>query len=460
MGSLTHPKSSAQCAARADGLKIFRRAPIDQQTGCGESTPFLPEARQPKLWPQIIAHQTMDPEPTASEKLFEEPPDFSLVLGGPLYQIYRRSHLSGDALELLRRRVLVICLFVWLPPFALAALEGRAWGGAVQVPFLWDVHAQGRFLVALPLFIAAEWVVHREMRLLVRQFIERALVPPVARPRFDAAIASALRLRNSVVAELLLIAFVYVVGVLVIWRMEAALKVPTWYALPANGALHLTLAGWWFITVSLPLFQFILLRWYFRLFVWSRFLWQVARIDLRLVPTHPDQAGGLGFLSLVAGAFAPLLLGQSALLASWLAGRIFFTGARLLEFKAELLAAVVLLLLFVLGPLLIFMPHLARARRAGLREYGSLASRYVREFDRKWRRGDASSSEPLLGSPDLQSLADLGHSFEMVRSMRPVPFGKDTLIILIAVILLPVLPLTLTMFSLEDLLKQLLKAVF
>ena len=234
-----------------------------------------------------------------------------------------------------------------MPLLALSVLEGHAWGGAVQVPFLLDVHAHARFLVALPLFIVAELVVHEQMRPAVRQFIERGLVPEAARPKFDAALASALRLRNSVLAELLLLAFVCLVGVLVIWRTRAALNVTTWYALPADGALHPTLAGWWFMAVSLPLFQFILLRWYFRLFIWTRFLWQVARIDLRLVPTHPDQAGGLGFLSNVVLAFAPLLFGQGALLAGLMAGRIFFEGAKLLQFKIELVAAVGLLLFFL-----------------------------------------------------------------------------------------------------------------
>ncbi len=402
----------------------------------------------------------MNSKPTATEGLFQEPYDFSLVLGGPLYQLYRRAHLAGSALELLRRRVLVICLVAWLPPLALSLLQGRAWGGAVQVPFLWDVHTQAQLLVALPLFIVAELVAHHQMRPAVRQFIERGLVPEAARPRFDAALASALRLRNSVLAELLLVAFVYLVGVLVIFRTHTALKLATWYALPADGAFHPTLAGWWLMAVSLPLFQFLLLRWYFRLFIWARFLWQVARIDLRLVPTHPDRAGGLGFLSNSTIAFATLLLGQGALLAGWMANRIFFAGATLPQFKIELLVAVVLLLLPVLGPLLVFAPQLARTRRAGLREYGSFANRYVRAFDQKWLRGGASPSEPLLGSPDLQSLADLGNSYELVRATRPVPFGSDTLIRLAVVILLPVLPLTLTMFSLEEVLNRLLKAVF
>ena len=149
-----------------------------------------------------------------------------------------------------------------------------------------------------------------------------------------------------------------------------ALNVPTWYAVPASGGRQLSLAGWWFMYVSLPLFQFILFRWYFRLFVWMRFLWQVARGDLSLVPTHPDRAGGLGFLSLTVFAFAPVLLAHGVLLAGLIADRIFFHGARLPDFKVQLAVVVVFLLVIVLGPLLLFTPHLGSARRAGLREYG------------------------------------------------------------------------------------------
>jgi hypothetical protein len=269
-----------------------------------------------------------------------------------------------------------------------------------------------------------------------------------------------LRLRNSGVAELLLLALVYLVGVLVLWRTQWALRVTTWYAAPVGDAIRPTLAGWWLMVVSLPLFQFILLRWYYRLIIWARFLWQVARIDLRLQPSHPDRAGGLGFLAQVVMAFAPLLLGQGALIAGWMAGRIFFAQATLTQFRIELLVAVVVLLLFVLGPLVVFAPQLERTKRAGLREYGVLASLYVREFDRKWLRGGASADEPLTGSPDIQSLADLGNSFAIVRSMRLVPFGKDTLILLAAMVLLPVLPLTLTMIPLDEVLSRLLKVVF
>ena len=168
----------------------------------------------------------MHPEnPSLAAKAPPEPYDFSLVLGGPLYQLFRRAHLSGDTLELLRRRVIVIALFAWLPLLVLSVIEGHAWDGGVTMPFLYDVDVQVRFLVALPLFVVAELVVHRDMRPVVRQFVERGLVTDEIREKFEAALASAQRLRNSVTAEVLMIALVYGVGVLFIWRTRVAVDV-------------------------------------------------------------------------------------------------------------------------------------------------------------------------------------------------------------------------------------------
>ena len=235
----------------------------------------------------------------------------------------------------------MITLLAWLPLLVLSALEGQALGGRAAIPFLLDVDVHVRFLVALPLLIVAELVVHQRMRFVVTQFLERQLIPESAMTRFDAAIASAFRLRNSVLAEVLLIAFVYGVGVLMIWRQYLALDTATWYAMPTAEGLQLSLTGMWYGYVSLPLFQFLLVRWYFRLFIWTRFLWQVSRIDLRLVPTHPDRVGGLGFLANTVYAFAPLAVAHGALLAGLIANRIFYLGAALPEFKIEIAVLVV-----------------------------------------------------------------------------------------------------------------------
>ena len=400
------------------------------------------------------------PSLVSDEPLLKEPADFSVILGGPLYQLLRQSHLSGDALQLVHRRIIVMALLAWMPLLLLSVAEGHAWGDSVDLPFFYDVSLHVRLLIALPLLIVAELVVHQRMRLVVRQFLERDLIPDAARAKFDAAIASAMRLRNSITAEVLLIAFVYVVGVGFLWRTQIALDVTSWYGAPRDGELHPSLAGWWLGVVSLPLFQFLLLRWYFRLFIWARFLWHVSRIELQLMPLHPDRCGGLGFLALVSHAFVPLLLAQGALVAGWMAERILFAGARLLDFKLELVGIVAVMVFTVLGPLLVFGPKLAAAKRVGLREYGTLAERYTREFDQKWLRGGAPAGEPLVGSADIQSLADLGNSFEVVKGMRMVPFSLQTVVQLAVATLLPVAPLLLTVFSLEDLLVRLLQIVF
>lgn len=390
-------------------------------------------------------------------------PEFSLIVGGPLFQLLVRSRLTTPAFDLIKRRIVVISLFVWLPLLLLSLLSGTAYGG-VGLPFLRDIEMNVRFLVSLPLLIGAELLVHQRLRPVVGQFIDRGIITEAVLPRFKAVVASAMKLRNSVAIELILLFLVFVGGHYA-WSMATGMgkiesSAGTWYASAADGGTHLSPAGYWYVFVSRPVFQFILVRWYFRLFIWARFLWQSSRLELNLIPTHPDRAAGLGFLGTSTAAFAPLLLAHGALLAGLMANPILFAAAKLTDFRMEIIGAVVFLLVLVLGPLLAFSPRLAQAKRTGLREYGKLASAYVREFDLKWVRGGATDQEQLLGSGDIQSLADLANSFQVICDLRPFPFGKDTVVQLIVLLLIPVLPLVLTLIPLEDLIKKLLGAVF
>jgi hypothetical protein len=396
----------------------------------------------------------------SDDGLLKGQPDFSLVLGGPLFQLLRRSHLTDDAFGLVYQRVIVTSLLTWLPLLALSALERRLVSGSVAVPFLLDADVHIRFLIAMPLLIFAELAVHQRTRPLVQLFLERNIISHSSVPRFDAAVASALRLRNSALAELLLVVFVYIVGILIVWRRYFALDTATWYATPSAEGTTLSLAGSWYGYVSLPIFQFFLCRWYFRLFIWARFLWHVSRIKLSLIPTHPDRVGGLGFLSDTIYAFALLATAHGALLAGLLANRILYVKAALPEFTMEIVVLVLFMACLVLGPLLVFAPQLADAKRTGLRQFGTLAERYVREFDAKWLRGGALSEESLIGSADIQSLADLGNSFEVVRTMGLAPIMKKDILGLLAMTLAPIVPLLLTMMPLAQLLKTLFGILF
>ncbi|MBS0580588.1 MAG: hypothetical protein JSR36_15130 [Proteobacteria bacterium] len=397
------------------------------------------------------AASAADPAPDSTQ--------FSLVHGGPLFQLLLKAHLTGDALNLTGRRIVAFVLISWLPLLVLATRDGHLFGGHLTVPFLTDVETHVRFLVVVPLLLAAELIVHRRLLGVAGTFLERKLVPADALPRFHAALAAASRLRNSLLAEVLLLACVYVVGVFIVWRHYTGLDTSAWFAITSATGPRLSPAGKWYAYVSLPIFQFLLLRWYFRVAIWTRFLWQVSRVDLALVPTHPDQLGGLGFLGNTVYAFSLLLAAHGAMLAAQIANRIFYVGAALTDFKLEIAVLLGFLMAAVFGPMLVFSPKLARARREGLNEYGLLAQRYVREFDHKWVRGRKPDGEPLLGSADIQSLADMGNSFAVVRSMRLAPITRNAVLPLAACVLVPLIPLLLTVMPVEELARKLLGLV-
>jgi hypothetical protein len=379
--------------------------------------------------------------------------DFSLVLGGPLYQLLLRARLTRPSFDLLSRRILASLLLAWLPLLVITLLEGRAFGG-VRIPFLMDLEVQVRLLVALPLLILAERIVHQRLRPAVRLFLEKGIVRPEDRPRFGGIVSSTMRWRNSLVVEIGLLAFVFTGGHTL--AETFAVHEEIWFVRPTDAGPALSRAGLWYAWISVPIFQFLLLRWWYRLFLWCRFLFRVSRLDLDLSPSNPDRAGGLGFLGTSTAAFAPFLVAQSALVSAMVAIRILREGAELQDFKLELGGFVAFALLQALGPLMVFAPNLLAAKRRGLREYGLLANRYVKEFDRKWIHGGAAPDEPLVGSADIQSLADLDGSFDVVRGMRLFPFGRETVTQLVATVVLPGLPLVLTVIPLEDLVKRLL----
>lgn len=383
--------------------------------------------------------------------------DFSLALGGPLYQFYLRSRLLKPPFELYKRRIVVISLFAWLPLLLLSMIGGVAFSG-VKVPFLFDIDTHVRFLVALALLIAADLFVDRRMRIIVPQFIEHDIITLKNQPKFKDIIVSTMKLRGSIIIELSLLVFAFTCGHW-IWKQFMALNVATWYSTSINNQIKLTSAGYWYVFVSLPLFQFFGFRWYFRIFVWYRFLWQVARLPLRFNSLHPDRAGGLGFLVGSMFAFAPILLAHTVLLAGIIANRIWHEGASLLQFKFEILGIIVFLLFLVVVPLTFFIFRLAQAKITGLREYSMTASHYVNNFRLKWINADSQNNNVLLGTPDIQSLADLSTSYNVVSGMRLVPFSRGVIFDLAILIILPLLPLVLTVIPLESMIKQVVSII-
>lgn len=393
----------------------------------------------------------------AAEQEAVPEPDFSLVLGGPLYQIWLRSRLARPPLDFLHRRIAAFVVVCWLPLPILALIGGEFLpAGDGRVPLLYDIEAHVRFLIALPLLIFAELPIHQRLRGVLHQFLARDLVRPADRPRFNVLIERALGLRNSVALEVILLVLVYTVGHW-LWMREIALDRANWYAQPGSGSLALTLPGTWYAWVSIPLFQFILVRWYLRFFIWSRLLWQISRLDLRMIATHPDHAAGIGFVGNSTYAFGPILFAQGALLSGWIADRVVRSKLTVLDFKVEIALLVVVMVIAILLPLVVFLPRLAEAKRQGRRKYGLLASQYTAAFEHKWIEGDTNTDEPLLGTPDIQSLADLATSYQLVQDTRLLPFGMKVISNLVIMTALPLLPLVFTVLSLDSIVARLFK---
>lgn len=386
--------------------------------------------------------------------------DFSIVLGGPFFQLLRKAHLSGNALELIKQRTVIIALLAWLPLFILSVIKGQAWGEGTNLPFIEDFEVHIRFLIAVPLMIVAELLVHQRMRMVVVQFEERHLIPEPSLAHFHKAIGAALRLRNSIFAELFIIVLIYVIGYNVVWERSMAVETTAWFSEPSVGKGELSLAGIWFRYVSLPLFQFLLLRWYYRIFIWARFLFQVSRIKLRLVPTHPDYVGGLGFLSNVVFAFIPLAVAHGAVIGGMISNHIFHEGATLLDFKISIIVIVVIVLLLVVLPLFFFSAQLNDTWRMGCIEYGKLASRYTQAFDVRWIRENSNPENVMANTADIQGLADMANSYSIVEKMQSIPIKRNDIIMLTLATIAPILPLVLTMMPLSELIKILSGVLF
>lgn len=378
-------------------------------------------------------------------------PEFSL-LGGPLHRMACRLGLTrapanstgvGLALGLITWGVLMALSFVqWL-------LDGTA---AAHFP---TIGAHVRLLIAIPLLFVTEAWVDPRTTAFVRETERSGLIPQSELPDLSREIRRVRRLNEFwlVEAGLLVAAF----GMELLNAHFSMLETKAWAMAPAGAGAELTLAGSWYWMFCLPLFRFLLLRWLWRLGVWTFFLWRLSRLEIRLIPIHPDYTAGLGNLELVHIHFAPLIAAISAVLAASYAEDV---SAGKLAFEAIFPQVVLILLVdmaLFTGPLFIFTPKLWRCRLKGLSDYMVFSERYVRKFDRKWLRGGAGSGDELLGTADIQSLADLSNSIEIVRNMRWVPVSYGLLVSFAAAAILPMLPLLLLKYPIDELAQRILQ---
>lgn len=389
---------------------------------------------------------------------FPKTKPFLLMEGGPFYRLEKRMGLIRANAPFTVRRAFFAAGLTWFVLLVLSAVRGVAYGTEVALPLLQDFSVYSRFLFAVPLLFLAEIILAPRIAEAAAQFLLANIISESEFRKFDAAIESGLRLRDSVLAEVVIAVLAYIVS-FVAFR-QLSVRGSTWYAMPSSdGGFTFTWAGWWLVLFCVPLLQFLILRWLWRMFLWFRFLSEVSKLRLQLFPTHPDQAGGLGFVGQAQRFFGILLFAYSCGATGVIANQVIYGNIPLQHFAPMIGAYAVLTLLLASAPLIVFTPKLLATRRAGLHQYGALATAYTASFHHKWIQGENPEQEKLLGTGDIQSLADLGNSYEFIEHMKPIPIDPRSLLQLVVAALLPMAMLLLTVMPFKDVLKLLLKVV-
>jgi hypothetical protein len=415
------------------------------------------------MWDEIDQNEEPNEQPGArAEDDRGAAPASSLSRGGSYYQVQQTLRLAGANDPGTGRRAFLFALVAWLPLVALAGAQGLAINEDPRRALLMDFTVYARFLVAIPLFIFGERVADNKYSLIVDYLVRSEIVPSSERQSYANLLSSVRRLRDSRVVEVLFIVIAFAVaGYAAVHNAMSGSS--TWLSPNQGGARALSWAGAWYTGVSLPLFEFLLYRALWIWVLWCFFLWRLSRLDLRLMPTHPDQSGGLCVLGDSPYAIAIFVFAIGAALSSAWANQIIYNGASIISFRNVYLAYLLLILLIAFGPLLIFVGKLDRLRSRGMRDYGALVSRHAQLFDEKWIQKIGATEgieESPLGNPDISSLADMDVSYEILKRLKLFPFDLRALIVLAVAAILPMTPLILVEIPLAKILRMIAHAFF
>jgi hypothetical protein len=352
----------------------------------------------------------------------------------------------------------VAVAITWLPLIVLASLQGLALGPSRAESVLLDPAILARFLVALPILIIAPSKSSEIINGVAAHFLRAGLISGADVDRYRAIVRQRTLLRKSRVGECICLALAYAFSAIYVPVFLRDLA-SSWRTLGSGGHHSLSLAGWWFVTVCEPLYLFVLLRFLYRIALWWVFLWKTSRLNLQLHSVHPDGAGGLGFLGLTLNAFRLPAFAISVSFAGGVANLVLLKGVPASELKYEIAALILIVVgLFVVPLSLFYQRELSKARDRDVLNYWVLLEAQLRNFERKWI---ASGSDRMatLTPADFSQVTGPSSILERVPRMTLLPFEYKDVLLLVATVLVPFIPVAALVVPLASMLRRILELV-
>jgi hypothetical protein len=377
---------------------------------------------------------------------------------GPYSRVLARLGLMKSDGVRVGRRALLLAVIAWVPLVILSAIEGLALRPDPRESMLLDIAAHARYLIGLPLLVIAEAVCLPGLAAIARHFRDMGLIPPANRPRYDDLVQSTRRLLSSPWTDVSILILAYAATLVLAPRLYPE-SVSTWVSPLSGAGQQLSLAGWWRALVSQPLYLVLIVGWLWRVTLWARFLRGVSRLELQLIPAHPDLAGGLGFVGTSIRAFLILALALSVPVAGTVAQRILFDGRSLSDFTYVIAGIVIFEMVLFMGPLFLLGPALLRARTRGIFQYGSLAEAMGQQFESRWLKSAGGATAEALSAPDFSATTDLYSIAANAHEMRLVPLKLIQVVPLVIAVLLPFVPVLLVALPINEILSYAAKLV-
>lgn len=378
----------------------------------------------------------------------------SLVRGDLLFRLQRKIGLIPEQGLGIGRRAIFWSLSAWLPIAVWAWQNGYLLPVDGGEPLLAHFGINARLLLAVPLFIVAEGMMHSTLTTLLPRLVSSGVVPPGQLDRLRSVLGDIARLRDAVLPWIAIFA-----ALASFFLFSSPSEVPhelSWAKGQADGA-GMGLGVWWYLYVGRTIFLILLLAWLWRLVLLFMLFKRIAGLELSMVPTHPDRCAGLGFMARIPIMFVPVVLGISSVFASGWAHQVVYHDVTIVSLRVEIIAFVVVVPLVFLLPFVSFLGLMLSTKKQGLLDYGDLIGRHGRLVRERWIDGKQVANDPILDAPELGPIADTAAPYELIAKIRPLPLTMGSLIPLVGAAVLPMVILAALDLPLKTVLKTILK---